>query len=83
MIKCRGARAADGSQRFITGILSFYLGKYVTLDTFSVRIYRVTIEAFEFVGVLRGRWQTLRITAHFMNTGLHSGGSSVQPFASL
>ena len=27
MIKCRGARAADGSLRFITGILPFYREK--------------------------------------------------------
>ena len=42
MIKCRGARgprAADGSWRFTTEILSFCRRKDVTLGTFSVCIY--------------------------------------------
>ena len=45
---CRGARAADGSWRFTTEILPFCRGKDVTLGTFSVCIYRIIIEAFEF-----------------------------------
>ena len=48
MIKCRGAQAADGLWKFSTDILSFCWGKDVTLGTFSVCIYRMTIKAFEF-----------------------------------